>query len=231
MLSVTGFLLSYIKYGDNDCVLHCFTKEKGFQSFFVRGIYSKKNKKKAYLLPLAELGLTVDSRHKSQTLLPVSKIDLVENPDFYQNVKASAVVFFVADFLNQVLRHEHPNSGLYSEILLFLDELEKNHYQSYLVFLLQIVKNSGILPLSGDEKFLDPETGTYLAAQSHPLFGEDVSALWKRIISSETPYGIQIRGSVKKVFLDSLLVYCHYHVTDFRTPASLDIVKQIFAEN
>ena len=44
-----GILLSYIKYGDNDAILHCFTENAGFQSFFMRGIYSPKNKKKAYL--------------------------------------------------------------------------------------------------------------------------------------------------------------------------------------
>lgn len=44
----TGFLLSYIKYGDYDAILHCYTLESGFQSFFMRGIYSAKNKRKPF---------------------------------------------------------------------------------------------------------------------------------------------------------------------------------------
>ncbi|WP_308005690.1 recombination protein O N-terminal domain-containing protein, partial [uncultured Chryseobacterium sp.] len=55
MNSQNGFLLSYIKYGENDAVLHCFTEEDGFQSYFLKGIYAKKNKKKALLLPLSKL--------------------------------------------------------------------------------------------------------------------------------------------------------------------------------
>jgi DNA repair protein RecO (recombination protein O) len=55
MNSQNGFLLSFIKYGENDAVLHCFTEEEGFQSYFLKGIYSKKNKKKALLQPLNKL--------------------------------------------------------------------------------------------------------------------------------------------------------------------------------
>ena len=46
-----GILLSYIKYGDNDAILHCFTENAGFQSFFMRGIYSPKTRKRPILLP------------------------------------------------------------------------------------------------------------------------------------------------------------------------------------
>ena len=52
MNKFSAFLLSYFKYGENDAVLHCFTLENGFQSFFLKGVYSAKNKKKAYLAPL-----------------------------------------------------------------------------------------------------------------------------------------------------------------------------------
>jgi DNA repair protein RecO (recombination protein O) len=53
------FLLSYLKYGDNDAFLHCFSAEEGYQSFFVKGIYSAKNKKKPYLFPLNLLRVSV----------------------------------------------------------------------------------------------------------------------------------------------------------------------------
>ena len=51
------FLLSYTKYGDHDAVLHCFCRENGFESFFAKGIYAPKNKKKAFLFPLNELSI------------------------------------------------------------------------------------------------------------------------------------------------------------------------------
>ena len=58
----TGFLLSYIKYGDYDAILHCYTLESGFQSFFMRGIYSAKTKK-SLSFAINELEITFSSHH------------------------------------------------------------------------------------------------------------------------------------------------------------------------
>lgn len=228
MLSQTGFLLSYIKYGDYDAVLHCFTLEKGFQSFFARGIYSKKEKKKAYLLPLNELCFTLVSKHKTGAMSLVSKIELVENPDFYQNIKANAIVFFISDFLHQILRNEGENAKFYQEILFFLNELELGNYRAHFIFLIKILEISGLLPLVNHHIFLDPENGHFSSQKTHHLFSEEISNLWKAIILNQNPYKTEIPAKLKKDFLDSILVYYHYHFTDFRIPDSLEIVQQLF---
>ena len=74
MQTFSGFLLSSIKYGDNDAVVHCFTKEIGFETFFVKGLYAKKNKKKPYLFPLNELFFTV-SQSRSGNMQSIQKIE------------------------------------------------------------------------------------------------------------------------------------------------------------
>jgi len=78
-----GILLSYIKYGDNDAILHCFTENAGFQSFFMRGIYSPKNKKKAYLTPMTELYFTISDFHKKYNIQTISKIEKVKTLENY----------------------------------------------------------------------------------------------------------------------------------------------------
>lgn len=228
MATQTGFLLSYIKFGDHDSVLHCFTREKGFQSFFVRGIYSAKNKKKAYLLPLNEICFTLNPDQKSGTLANVTKLELVENPEFYQDIKAGSIVFFVADFLNQVLRNENNQEKVYDEILRFLNELEKQNYRSHLIFLVKILKVQGLMPLVSEEKYLDPESGNFRAEQYHNLFNSEISELWKTLISYENPYDLKLPSAIRKNLLESILVYYHYHYADFRVPNSLEIVQQIF---
>ena len=228
MATQTGFLLSYIKFGDNDAVLHCFTRENGFQSFFAKAIYASKNKNKAYLLPMNELCFTLNPKHKSGALENITKIDLVENPEFYTDIKANSIVFFAADFLNQTLRHENKQEKIYDEILKFLDELEKKNYRSHLIFLIKILKIQGLLPLLSEEKFLDPESGNFENVQHHSMFDEEISLVWKTLISHENPYEIPMKSSVRKNLLDSILVYYHYHYSDFRIPNSLEIVQQIF---
>lgn len=227
MNSQNGFLLSYIKYGENDAVLHCFTENDGFQSYFLKGIYSKRNKKKALLLPLSKLNFSI-SPLKGNGIQSVSKFELIKNKDIYTDIKANTVVFFISDFLNQNLKHENKNPSIFSCIDEFIDQLDQQNYQCHLIFLVKILKIQGVAPLMNEGNYLDPETGTFSKGLTHQLFTQEISMIWKNIISSPEPYQIKIHSSFRKGFLDSLLVYCHYHITDFKTPASLEVIQQIF---
>ncbi|AZA82320.1 DNA repair protein RecO [Chryseobacterium lactis] len=227
MNSQNGFLLSFIKYGENDAVLHCFTEEEGFQTYFLKGVYSKKNKKKALLQPLNQLNFSVTST-RGNGIASVSRFELVKNNDIYTDIKTNTVIFFISDFLNQVLRYENKNIPVYFSIDQFIDELTNRNYQAHLLFLLVILKIQGVAPLLSDGKFLDPETGTFVPNSTHQLFTEEVSLIWKQALSAENLYATKIHSSIRKDFLDSLLVYYHYHITDFKTPASLEVIQQIF---
>ncbi|MBK1895322.1 DNA repair protein RecO [Chryseobacterium paridis] len=227
MNSQKGFLLSFIKYGENDAVLHCFTEEDGFQTYFLKGIYSKRNKKKALLLPLNQLNFSI-TEGKSNGIQSISKFELVKNNDIYTDIRVNTVIFFISDFLNQVLRNESNNSNLFLSIEQFIEELSLKNYQSHLVFLITILKIQGVAPLINGDLYLDPETGTFSSAQIHQLFNNEISAFWKSILSSQNPYEIKIHSSLRKDFLDSILVYYHYHITDFKIPTSLEVIQQIF---
>lgn len=228
MLQLNGFLLSYLKYGDNDCVLHCFTGEKGYQSLFVKGVYGKKSKRKAYLHPLAELSFTIYKNPVAGSMLPVSKLEPAQGSQGPQNIKANSVIFFIADFLNQVLRNEGVNPGIYAETALFLEELNSNNFRAHLIFLVRFLQISGVQPLLSSGTFLDPESGNFSDHKLHDLFDDELSVIWKEILSASLPYTVAISPNQRKRFLDSILVYYHYHFSDFRIPASLEIVQQLF---
>lgn len=227
MNSQNSFLLSFLKYGENDAVLHCFTEEEGFQSYFLKGIYSKRNKKKALLQPLNKLNFSINPL-RGNGIPSVSKFELVKNTDIYTDIKVNTVIFFIADFLSQILKYENKNIHIYHSIDNFISELGNRNYQAHLLFLIAVLKIQGVAPLLGDGKFLDPETGTFSFAPTHQLFNEEVSMIWRTALSAESFYATKIHPSLRKDFLDSLLVYYHYHITDFRTPASLEVIQQIF---
>lgn len=227
MNSQDSFLLSYIKYGENDAVLHCFSEEDGYQTYFLKGIYSKRNKKKALLLPLNKLNFSVNLG-KGNGIQSVSKLELVKSNDIYNDIKSNTVIFFISDFLNQVLRNENKNLNVFFRIEEFIEELSHQNYQAHLVFLIIILKIQGVAPLINHGNFLDPETGTFSQTTMHQLFTENISMIWKNILTTDNPYQIKIHSSFRKDFLDSLLVYYHYHITDFKIPTSLEIIQQIF---
>lgn len=227
MNSQNGFLLSFIKYGENDAILHCFTEEEGFQTYFLKGIYTKKNKKKAFLLPLNKLNFSIRVG-KSGSMQTISSFEMLNLHDVYTDIKANTVVFFISDFLNQILKNENKNLTVFYLIDEFIDQLNRKNYQSHLIFLIKILKIQGVAPLLGEGNFLDPETGTFALFSTHLLFDKEIGLFWKTIISSSNPYEIRIPSSKRKNFLDSILVYYHYHISDFKTPNSLEIIQQIF---
>lgn len=220
------FLLSYTKYGDHDAVLHCFSRENGFESFFAKGIYAPKNKKKAFLFPLNELLLQVSEKRKG--IPNILKIEQ-ENVDlFSSDIRKNTILFFVSDLLNQVLRNEQKNEKIYSEISFFLNELQSGNFRSHLVFMIRILELQGLQPLLSGKKFLNPESGNFEEKESHHFFDEDISELWKALINNGNPYTVKMSRLQKQQFLDSVLVYFHYHIADFREPKSLEIIREIF---
>ncbi len=220
------FLLSYTKYGDHDAVLHCFCKENGFGSFFAKGIYAPKNKKKAFLFPLNELSLQISDRKKNiQNVLKIEQ----KNADFFSSdVRKNSILFFISDLLNQVLRNENQNTHIYSEISVFLSQLQMDNFQSHLIFVFRLLKQQGLQPLFSDKTYLNPESGNFEELETHHFFDRDISAIWKSLITSQDPYAIKLTRTEKQNFLDSVLVYFHYHFTGFREPKSLEIIKEIF---
>ena len=224
----TGFVLSYIKYGERDAIVHCFTKETGFQTYFLKGIFAPKSKKKAYLLPLNELTFTLSDKPSKTEIQLATTFDANSNFDFYTDVKANTMVFFLAEFLKKTLRNENQNLTVYNEIKQLCLELDRKNYRAHFIFLVRMIQAFGIAPLISTNTYLNQEKGLFEDTISHHLFDEHISKLWKEIDSSALPYSLQIDPSVRKQFFDSIMLYCQFHFADFRTPDSLEIVQQIF---
>ena len=227
MTSQNAFLLSFLKYGENDAILHCFTEEEGFQSYFLRGIYTQKNKKRAFLLPLNHLFFSVRTA-KSGSMQTISRFETLSVQDFYSDIKINTVVFFVADFLHQILKDENKNLAIFQNIEEFSEQLNQKNYRAHLIFLIKILMLNGVAPLPGEGDFLDPETGTFKSTETHHLFNSEISGLWKAVVSEKGNYDIKIPQKIRRDLLDSIMVYYHYHVPDFRIPVSLEVIQQIF---
>lgn len=224
-----AFLLSYIKYGDNDAILHCFTEKYGVRSYFVRGIYSPKNKKKAFLSPMNELSFSISDFKKKIAIQTISKIEKVEIIRNNNDIRVSSILFFIAEFLHQVLKTEEAEASVYEQIRRFLLELEKENYQAHFSFLVEFLRGQGLAPLCSDGDFLDIESGCFEMMQSHSFFTKEISLYWKRILLEES-YSVRIKNNLKEDFLDSVLVYYHHHFPDFRVPKSLDVLKAVFSD-
>lgn len=228
MQNLHCFLLSYLKYGDNDAILHCFSEESGYQSLFAKGLYTAKNKKKAYLFPLNELNITLLPKKIGGGMPNVGKIEMLEKDYDFSDVKINTVLLFVSDFLNQVLRDETHRNNAFIEIQKFLRELYAGNSGSYAAFIFKILAQQGLSPLPGNGRFLDPEAGNFSIQQSHSFFDEDISGVWKSFIEAENIYRVGLSRGLRRQFLDSVMIYYKLHFAGFREPGSLDIIQQIY---
>lgn len=222
------FLLSYLKYGDNDAILHCYSSDNGFQSFFAKGIYAAKNKKKPYLFPLNLLSITISKAVVENQIARISKIELAPDHYDFEEVTMNAILFFTADFLHQVLREEGKNEIIFNEIDAIRKEISIQNYDAYLVFIFRFLSISGVAPLYENKKFLNPESGLFENEISHSFFNEDISNLWKQFLITPDGYHIRLKRNERSSFLDSLMIYCQFHLTGFYIPNSLSVVRQIF---
>ena len=222
----TGFLLSYIKYGDYDAILHCYTLESGFQSFFMRGIYSAKNKKKAFLSPLNELEITFSSYHGN--LPTIKKVEQSEKIPDEVNVHQNAVIFFLSDFLNQILKNESQNVALYQEIKFFKQKILEKKMHAHYFFLIRMLQFFGISPLVSEEKFLNIEKGVFQEEITQKEVDEELSFLWKKILNQEIDEDFIIEKKYRKSLLDSILQYYKMHFPEFYAPKSLPVILEVF---
>jgi DNA repair protein RecO (recombination protein O) len=81
---------------------------KRISIFFSEGVYSAKNKKKAYLAPLNELLITVVDKPKTSDLLLISKIECLENLLEEYDVKISTLAFLFRIFYTKFLETNKP---------------------------------------------------------------------------------------------------------------------------
>ncbi len=228
MLNQNCFLLSYVKYGDNDAFLHCFSKESGYQSFFARGIYSAKNKKKPYLFPLNLLHISLVQTSAKQMTQVVSKLEAATDFVAVQGVKAHAVLFFAAEFLNQILKNEQENTIVFQAISEFLEQIKQENPNAHLQLMLLFLQISGVSPLLADGKFLDPQTGTFSDKESHLLFSEPISEIWRMFLAADSWASHNINREERNAFLDAILVYYQLHFSGFYIPKSVAVLRELF---
>lgn len=228
MNTYTGFLVSLTKYGDQDAILHLVTNEGGFQSFYVKNIYAKKNKKKPYLSLLNELQVVTSTGFSKGNLKTANKLDLVSELQVSTDFKAQSIVFFISEVFNSILRNEESSNWFYENISELRSKLEDGHYHCHLIFLVMMLRSLGASPLLSNHNFLDPEEGAFVNQMYNRYFSEEISMIWKNILQSQEPFKIEIKNQNRKMMMDSVLIYYQLHIPGFKTPESLEVLQQIF---
>jgi len=233
-----AIVLSKIKYGENDLIIKCYTKEFGVLSFLQKGILkSKKGKvKKAYfqLLTQLQLEITYQDNRSLQYIKEVKPHVIYAT--LHNDILKSTIVMFLAEVLSTSLQEEEENKSLYEYLetaLQWLD-MQGSCANFHLLFLLKLTKHLGFYPEQSvpNSPFFNLKEGRFQEKPTdfYSISGENLTLL-KQLLGTifDDLTAIKINAKQRQAFLAMLLLYFDLHLGSFKKPKSLEIFNQLFS--
>jgi DNA repair protein RecO (recombination protein O) len=142
--------LSYLKQGESSIIAKIFTEEKGLQSFILKGVRTKKAKKKLGLfqpLQLLNINATLITKNSLQY---ISEITIAHNQvSDGIDMKKNFISIFVAEVISKVLLETEKDKALFKfiwELKNNLNSLEKINPNFPLIFLVRLSEYLGFSP-------------------------------------------------------------------------------------
>lgn len=237
LVQTKAIVLSTVKYQDKGLIVKCFTQISGVKSYFIRNAFAKGKGafNNAYFRPLTLL--EVEAQHKNKGGLEYLKELKLAHP--YQTVFAdfykSSMGIFIAEMLNQLLREEEANEALfeYLETALLWFDHQEFAANFHLIVLLGITKYLGFYPdfSNAEAAFFDPVAGSFTPAFESDCFEAEETQLFKRLLA----HGFQSNQRVfnvkeRNILLELMLRYYDRHISGFRHPKSLTVLREIFTD-
>lgn len=231
-----AIVISSVRYQDKSLIVKCFTQADGVKMFFVANAFTGKTsgRKIAYFQPLSMLEI-VASRQVKSRLETFREIKLAHA---YQtaatDIVKSSLLLFLSEVLNASIREEEKNEELFAFLetaLLWLD-----HHESvsnfHLIALMEMTKFLGFYPAppEHDLQFFDLAGGMFSDESATTSLDAAQTQLWKRLLSlrfeSET---LAFSARERQQLLQLLMEYYRLHLGNFRTPKSLEVLRELFS--
>ena len=237
IISTKAIVISSIKYGDNHLIVKCYTEKEGAKSYLLRGILSsrKKQLKAAYFQPLTQLKIVAN--HKTnQTLHSIKEVEIDNHyTSLSVDIYKQSIVLFLSEVLNYSIQEEEENVPLYyylESAFVWLDT-HKNVSNFHLVFLLNLTKYLGFYPElnNSDQNYFDLSEGYFTSKLPKFNFikGDDLVVFNKLLgINFDTVNSVKFNSKSRQQVLAIIIQYYELHLTGFRKPKSLEVLKALF---
>ena len=237
MLVNTGaIVISALKYGEADLIVKLYTQSDGLKSYMLKGLLkSKKGKFRVSMFqPLTRLEIV--AKHKNTGKLEYLQEARIKAhyANLHSDVLKSSLVMFLAEVLRNAIQEEEANPALFEFLersFIYLDQ-ESKPANFHLGFLIELSAYLGFSPdpSNAHYPYFDLMEGIF---QQHPneytLDAENTSILRQFLgIEFDELSHIKLNQSLRKNFLDQLLVFYQLHIEGFRKPRSLSVLNEIF---
>ena len=208
--------LTYIKQGESSIISKIFTEKHGLQSFIIKGVRSKRAKKKLGLfqpLQLVDINATLIPKKGLQYLAEITIIETISTDKI--NMNKNFLAIFIAEISAKVLQENEQNSGLFK----FVWEIKQKLYNANtvdenfaLLFMLNLSKYLGFFPSTENinAPFFNLETGEFSekAFNLNIYLTEEKTTILKHLLLGEK---INIPQELKSELLKDIIQYFRLH--------------------
>ena len=237
ILETKAIVLSSLKYGETSLIIRCFTQEFGLKSFIAKGVFSKKKRNTSLYFPLSEIDLSFQPKSNEQQLVFLKS---AQASYYYESLHfhpiKSAIVFFLAEILNLVLKEESSNQEVYFYIehsLKEFDQKKEDFADFHLIFLLQLSHFLGFYPnLEQDGNLFDLENGFFSNSNSSiNMLKAGETVLFKKLLELNFTEDSKntFNQPQRSLLLEILVKYYQIHTTNFKKPKSLQVLHELFS--
>lgn len=236
-VTTKAIVISALKYGDTGLIAKCYTYEEGIKTYLLQGILKKKKGKlnKSQFLPLTIL--QIQASHNSKGSLNRISEARVLQPylTLHVDVLKQSLVFFLSEFLSQILAEEEEHNSILFEFLeqtlIWLDHHDEVA-NFHLKFLMELTKCLGFYPDESNQErnwYFDLSEGKYTPSQGvSVIYGEDLLLFNKALgIKFDELNKTRFSKHQRTTVLDMILRYYQFHMSNFRMPKSLAVLSKV----
>lgn len=229
-----AILISKVDYGDNDMIITCLTEALGLKTFFYKGAKIKKNKLGLTPLRLVEISYF---EFQSNSLANIRRIQSsIHLNKLYSNPIKITVLFFLADYIHQIIgKIHHSEKHLYEDLkneLIWLNSTDEvtNYPIFWLIFW---IKKLGLKPHTSSGSYFDIETARFLDIMPnnttfyHGIEMEKLGELFEE--SRLEILSIELKKQERKKMMEALISYSKYHIPEFRDLKSLEVLQTVLS--
>lgn len=235
--STKAIVINTIKFGDTSLITTCYTENSGIKSYLLRGVLkSKKGKlKSAYFQPLMQLGLTANHNNKG-TLNTLKDVEVLHfYNSIYTDIKKQTIALFLSEIVYYSIKEEEQNRALYKYLetsFLWLDTHD-NIANFHLLFLLNLTKYLGFYPEINvmNTRYFDLLEGSFTVNnRPNTVSGENLYQFKKLLgINFDVLHQVDFSSANRQAVLSILVQYYELHLSGFKKPKSLNVLKEVFS--
>ena len=235
-IKTKAIVLSSLKFQDKSLIVKCFTASDGLKTYFVRDAFSvkKQNQKIAYFQPLSILD--IEATHKTNGGLQYFKEIRIDVPfaTIHTNLFKSTMAMFLAEMLQYAIHEEEQNHDLFEYIITSLNWLDAHNdiANFHLIFIAELTKFLGFYPdiSSIDNEFFDWKEGVFVGFQTVTSLTLNETILFKKLLNLSVDHSQKIFNvSERQLLLKILTDYFLMHLSGFRLPKSIAVLKEVFS--